>query len=212
MNKNLTEMIFVVDRSGSMHYMSEEASQGINKLIEEQTKEDGECRVTLVQFDTAYEFVENGTDIKSVKPYNLIAGGMTALNDAVGRTIDEVGLRLSKTEEKDRPGLVLFCIVTDGIENASREYSAEQVYEKITHQQKVYNWQFTYLGANQDSFKAAKNMGINTIGTSNYSNIKAAYEGTSGKFSRMRNKSKSHSLSPEDNSYTEAEVRAMVNP
>lgn len=203
-------MIFVVDRSASMHNMAEEASQGINKLIEEQRQHDGDCSVTLVQFDTNYDFVENGTKIENVKEYNLVPGGMTALNDAVGRTIDEVGKRLANTPEQDRPGLVLFCIVTDGHENASKEYKANQVFDMITHQQEKYNWQFTYLGANQDSFKAAKNMGINLIGTSNYNSISGAYAATSGKFGRMRQLVATKGrVDSEDNSFTDEEITSM---
>jgi uncharacterized protein YegL len=173
MKKNLTDITVVLDRSGSMQAIKLEAENGLNHFITEQKELPGYANFTLVKFDTEYEFEYNGVNIQEVKKCNLIPRGMTALLDAVGRAINETGDRLNKMEEDSRPGLVVFVIVTDGEENASREFTKLQIKEMITKQQSVYNWQFTFLGANQDAFAEAAGMGISAISTMTYSPDKA---------------------------------------
>ena len=161
MRKDLTDITLVVDRSGSMQICKSDAEGGINSFIEEQKKADGDADLTLVQFDTEYDFIHRGTPIQDIPKYNLIPRGMTALLDAVGRGINEVGERLDKIPEDDKPGCVIFVIVTDGHENSSKEFKVDKIREMIEHQQSKYNWKFTFLGADAASFVEATNMGIN---------------------------------------------------
>ena len=127
MRKDLTDVTLVLDRSGSMEACRAEAEDGVSRFIEDQRKEAGECRLTLVQFDTEYEFVHRSVPIENVPPYELVPRGYTALLDAVGRAITEKGAELTAMREADRPGLVVFCIVTDGHENSSSEFNLEQI-------------------------------------------------------------------------------------
>ena len=146
MRSDLTDITLVVDRSGSMEKIREDAEGGVNTFIQEQAKHPGEALLTLVQFDTEYEFVHRGMPIKQVPPYTLVPRGNTALLDAVGRAINETGERLAKMAEEDRPGLVVFVITTDGLENSSKEFSKAQIKELIERQQSAYKWQFIFLG------------------------------------------------------------------
>jgi len=119
MNNNLTDITLVVDRSGSMEAIRADAEGGVNTFLTDQAAQPGEALVTLVQFDTHYEFVHRGVPVKQVPRYQLVPRGGTALLDAVGRAINETGERLSKMAEADRPGLVVFVVMTDGEENSS---------------------------------------------------------------------------------------------
>lgn len=208
MRKDLTEIVLVVDRSGSMNAIRGDAEGGVNHLIEEQKKLDGDAVLTLVQFDSEYEFVHVRKDINKVGKYELVPRNMTALLDAVGRTINTVGEKLSKLPEEERPGLVLFAIVTDGKENDSKEFTREQVKSMIDHQKNEYNWQFTFLAQGDENFVEARELGIDADGASfSGQNVRQAYEATSGKFGRMRNAAvKGQKV---DNSYTKEELRSM---
>ena len=188
MRSDLTDITLVVDRSGSMSTVQDDAEGGINAFITEQAKEPGEALLTLVQFDTDYEFVHKGVPIGNVPRYKLVPRGMTALLDAVGRAVNETGERLAAMDEADRPGLVIFVVMTDGLENSSQEFTKVQIKEMIERQQSVYNWHFTFLGANQDAFAEAGAMGIAARGAANYKaeNVAAAYHATMSKVARMR--------------------------
>ena len=144
--------------------------------------------MTLVQFDTEYEFLHRGVPVQQVPPYRLVPRGMTALLDAVGRAINETGERLAKMDETDRPGLVVFVVMTDGEENSSKEFSKDQVKQMITHQQEKYGWHFTFLGANQDAFAEAGALGIHAAGVAHDvpEKVGTAYGMTGRKVSRMR--------------------------
>ncbi|QDT39848.1 vWA domain-containing protein [Stratiformator vulcanicus] len=193
MKQDLTDITLVVDRSGSMQQVHSDAEGGVNSFISEQALEEGDAVLTLVQFDTEYEFVHRGVPIGDVPKYELVPRGMTALLDAVGRAINETGERLSRMSEQDRPGLVIFVIMTDGHENSSREFDKGQLRNMIERQQKDYNWQFTFLGANQDAFAEAGGMGMHASGAANFAQDKvaAAYAMTSAKVSRMRRQRRS---------------------
>ena len=119
MRTDLTDITMVIDRSGSMQSIQSDAQGGINSFIQQQKQEPGETLLTLVQFNTDYEFVHSGVAVKHVPEFHLKPTGSTALLDAVGRTINEAGTRLAATDEFQRPGLVVFVIVTDGQENSS---------------------------------------------------------------------------------------------
>jgi len=151
MNLNLTELVLVVDRSGSMSSLAIEATNGIKRFLKEQSAQPGESRVTLVQFDDIVETVFDAVKPEGVN-YQIEPRGCTALNDAVGKTINLIGSRLANVPEDQRPGLVIFCIITDGMENASKEFSAAKVKEMIEHQRNVYQWQFTFLAAGEACF------------------------------------------------------------
>jgi hypothetical protein len=191
MNSNLTEIVAVLDRSGSMISCKAEAENGLNHFVDSQKQQPGDALFTLVQFDTEYEFVCQGRPIKECEKFELIPRGMTALLDAVGRAINETGSRLSAIDESHRPGLVVFVIVTDGGENSSHEFTRTQIKDLIERQQKDYNWQFTFLGANQDAFAEAASIGISKSAAANYStrNSEGAYAALSANVTRMRRSS-----------------------
>jgi hypothetical protein len=162
MNTNLTEIIFLLDRSGSMAGLESDTIGGFNGFIEKQREMEGDTLVTAVLFDDQYEILWNGVEAEKAKltKKNYYVRGMTALLDAVGKTILDVGYRLAKTNEEDRPGKVIFVITTDGMENASQEFTYEKVKELIKHQQEKYNWEFIFLGANIDASEEADSLGI----------------------------------------------------
>ena len=163
MRENSTEMVFVLDRSGSMSGLAADTIGGFNELIEKQKKIEGRAYVTTVLFDHEYEVLHDHVALGEVAPLTdkeYFARGSTALLDAVGRTIDSVGARLAAAPEEERPEHVVFVITTDGRENSSREYTAKQVREMVEHQQQKYSWQFVFLGANMDAVSEARNLGI----------------------------------------------------
>ena len=139
MKSDLTDITLVVDRSGSMEQIRQDAEGGVNSFIAQQAKEPGEALLTLVQFDTEYDFIRKGVPISQVPKYELIPRGRTALLDAVGRAINETGERLAKMDEQERPGLVVFVVMTDGLENSSVEFSKAKIKEMVEHQQDKYS-------------------------------------------------------------------------
>jgi len=188
MKSKITDITMVVDRSGSMQQRRKDAEGGVNAFIQAQVEEPGEALLSLIQFDTEYEIIHRGVPIDEVPEYRLEPRGMTALLDAVGRAINETGIRLSGMKKADRPGLVIFVITTDGLENSSTEFTRTQIKEMIEHQQSKYGWHFTFLGANQDAFAEAGAMGMRASAVANYSmgKVGEAYQMTSNKISRMR--------------------------
>lgn len=163
MKKDLTEIICVIDKSGSMDSLKSDAIGGFNSFLESQKKLPGSATLTAVLFDTSYEFLSKGIDIQqapALSEENYVPGGMTALIDALGRTIDDVGKRLADTDESDRPEKIIVVIITDGEENSSTEYNHKQVMDKITHQRDKYSWEFIFLAAGQDAIEAAASIGI----------------------------------------------------
>ena len=163
MRKDLTEIIFILDRSGSMSGLEKDTIGGYNSFLEKQKDVKGEANVTTILFDTEYEVLHNGVDLKKIKPITAkeyyVRGG-TALLDAIGKSITDLGLRLKNTPEDKKPAKVIFVITTDGEENSSREYDQVKINEMITHQQKKYSWEFIFMGANMDAVKVATGMGM----------------------------------------------------
>lgn len=170
MNMNLTEIIFLLDRSGSMGGLENDTIGGFNSFIDKQIQLEGETIVTAVLFDDKYEILWNGVKADQVRltAQEYFVRGYTALLDAVGKTILDVGDRLARTREEERPGKVFFVIMTDGLENASREFTYIKVKELIRHQQEKYGWEFIFLGANIDVAKEARNIGIRPQNAHNY--------------------------------------------
>lgn len=163
MKQGLTEIICVIDKSGSMDSIKSDAIGAFNSFLKAQKELPGEAKLTLTLFDTDYQIRLNGVDIQSVPdltPQTFMCGGCTALLDAAGRTIDKVGERLDKTPESERPEKVIMVILTDGQENSSKEYTHEKLMAKINHQRDVYHWEFIFLAANQDAIQAGQSIGI----------------------------------------------------
>jgi len=161
--KNETLVSVVLDRSGSMSSIRTDMEGGFNTFISEQRKvKTDEVLVNLYQFDDRYDVEYENRPLALVPNLNLVPRGWTALYDALGKTINNVGERLSKLPENKRPARVLILVITDGGENSSKEFRREQIAEMIKLQQEKYNWQFVFLGANQDSFLVARSLNINT--------------------------------------------------
>ncbi|MCM3587405.1 VWA domain-containing protein [Mesobacillus maritimus] len=162
MKANKTEIVFLLDRSGSMAGLEKDTIGGFNSFLKRQYQYEGETIVTTVLFDDEYEILWNGEDANGMilTEQEYYVRGCTALLDAVGKTILDVGARLSKQAEDERPEKVLFVITTDGMENASREFSYQKVKEMIHHQQETYNWEFIFMGANIDAAAEASQLGI----------------------------------------------------
>lgn len=209
MRNDLTDVTMVVDRSGSMGAIRTDAEGGINSFVEQQQQEPGEALLTLVQFNTTYEFVLSGTPIKQVPAYKLQPSGSTALLDAVGRAINETGARLAAMDETQRPRLVVFVIVTDGHENASREFNRTQIRQMIEQQQSVYKWQFTFLAANQDAFAEGASLGIAADGIAQFAagKVHGTYDVAAKKLSRMRKAASAGETI--DNKFTDEERQAL---
>lgn len=163
MNTKLTEMAYVLDRSGSMAPMQEAAVAAFNGFLKEQLEAPGEARLTLVLFDDEYLLPVDAKPLEEVKP--MVAAdfqprGSTALLDAIGITIDRLGQRLAAMPKDQRPGQVVVAVFTDGQENASRKYTLDQIHSMIRHQRDVYSWEFLFLAAGQDAMATAAAMGI----------------------------------------------------
>lgn len=163
MKKGLTEIIYVLDRSGSMRHLTGDTIGAYNSYLDEQKKADGKTIITTVLFDDKYELLFNGAQLDDayLDHEKYYVRGMTALYDAVGKTILDVGHRLSKTPESERPEKVIFIITTDGYENASKEFTQKKVKDMIEHQTEKYNWDFLFFGANIDTAEVADTIGVN---------------------------------------------------
>lgn len=172
MKKGLTKIVFVIDRSGSMQTVATDMIGGFNRFIKTQKENKvGECIVTLNQFDDIFENVYKNVLVENVEELTdktYVPRNMTALYDAVGRTIDEVGAELAALPEEERPEKVLVVILTDGLENASNTFKRKDVQEKIKLQTETYKWEFIYIGANQDSWAVGESLGIAGANTINY--------------------------------------------
>jgi uncharacterized protein YegL len=188
MDKNYTHVVVVLDRSGSMNNCASDMEGGLRTLVAKQAGEPGKCTISLYRFDNVTDKVLDFADVKNVKPESLKLEprGGTALYDALGLAIDETGLELAKLPESLRPGIVTFIVITDGGENASREYNSEQVKQKTNHQINTYNWDFVYLGANQDAFAIGHSIGIAKGYNFDVGKTNVVFDSYSSKLSNVR--------------------------
>ena len=187
-NTNLTHLYFLLDRSGSMQSIKEDTEGGFNAFIEEQRRQPGECRVTLAQFDTEYEQVYADRAIADVPALRLQPRGTTALLDSIGRLVTTAGERLTGLPEAERPGSVIVGIMTDGLENASREYTHAAVKALIERQTRDHGWHFLYMGADQDAIEVGASIGVDAAHAVTYSraSVHAVMGATSANVSRYR--------------------------
>lgn len=171
MRKDYTHISFVLDRSGSMEAQTIATIDAVNEFVNGQKLVPGNATYTLVLFDDYYEILHDFVNLKDVAKLttnNYFTRGRTALHDAICQTINQVGDKLAQMKEEDRPDKVLFAIMTDGLENASRLFNRNKTAEMIKHQSEVYNWDFVFMGANQDSYATAQTLNIPTGNTTNY--------------------------------------------
>ena len=163
MRKNLTEIVFILDRSGSMAGLESDTVGGFNAMIEKQKRESGEALISTVLFDNFSEVIHDRVDVQKVSPMTdreYYVRGCTALLDAIGGAIHHIGNIHNYAREEDVPEHTMFVITTDGMENASRMYSSDKVKSMIERQKSKYGWEFLFLGANIDAVETAKHFGI----------------------------------------------------
>ncbi len=171
MKKGKTELVFILDRSGSMSGLETDTIGGFNAMLKQQKEVDGECFITTVLFDHEVMLLHDRIDIQAVSPMTAkqyFVRGSTALLDAAGSTINKIISVQRNTAEEHQAEKVLFVIITDGEENSSREYSLEKVRQMIEHQKEHYNWEFIFLGANIDAVSAAAGLGIHSDRSQNF--------------------------------------------
>ena len=185
MKKGLTELVFIIDRSGSMSGLERDTIGGFNAMLKEQQAFEGEAVVTTVLFDDKYELLHDRIDIRAIVPLtdkDYTVRGTTALLDAVGRTVHKIRAAQKHTAEDYRAEKVLVIIITDGQENASREYSADRIKTLIERQKHKYGWEFVFFGANMDAVIEADKLGI---GAERVQNWCANAQGTSTVYMAM---------------------------
>lgn len=194
MRKNLTEIVFILDRSGSMSGLEADTIGGFNSIIEKQKKAEGEALVSTVLFDNVSEVIHdrvNSRDIQPMTDRDYTVRGCTALLDAIGGAIHHIGNIHKYARAEDVPEHTLFIITTDGMENASRFYSSDRVKQMIEWQKAKYDWEFLFLGANIDAVETARHFGIGADRAVNYHSDSAGtqlnYEVLSEAITTVRN-------------------------
>ncbi len=214
MKKNLTYIIFVVDRSGSMGSIKKDMIGGFNAFIAEQKKIAGDCKVFFYQFDTEYDAVYEGIDLNKVKDLDektYVPRGGTALYPSFGKTIEDIGKRLAGLDEEDRPERILFVTITDGEHNSSicringdnidwnkfHQFTDVEVKNMVEHQSSVYKWDFAYIGANQDAWAVGSSMGV-----ANNLNYIASAAGTKAMFDSLNESTTKYRSSTTKKSFT----------
>ncbi len=212
MNPNLTEIAYILDRSGSMQCMQEPAVAAFNDFIKIQLDVPGDARLTLVQFDDAYEVPIAATPIQEVPQLTAATytpRGRTALLDAIGRTVIETDRRITALPEAEKPGKVILTIFTDGQENASREYTATHISDLIRLYRDTKGWEFLFLAANQDAIANAAAMNMDTHSSANVKYSLAGVKSTGSAMSRKVRASRMKSSGTMDAQALEDDAKSM---
>ena len=171
MKKNLTEMVFILDKSGSMAGLEADTIGGFNSMIQRQKQADGEALVSTVLFSNSSTVIHDRVDLRKIEPLTdrqYYVGGGTALIDAIGGAIHHIAMVHKYAREEDRPERTIFVITTDGMENASRRYSSDEVKAMVQKEKEKYGWEFLFLGANIDAVETAAHFGIEESRAVNY--------------------------------------------
>lgn len=210
-NADLTHLYFLLDRSGSMQSIREDTIGGFDAFIAEQRSHAGDCRVTLAEFDDRYDVVYSDLPIDQVPGLQLQPRGTTALLDAIGRLVTDAGTHLASLPESERPGTVVVGIMTDGHENASKEWTHPAVRALIRQQTETYAWEFLYMGADQDAIEVGTSLGVPAARSMAYSrgSSVAAMASTSAVVGRVR-AARAAGRSTEDVGYSDAEREAST--
>lgn len=194
MRKNLTELVFILDKSGSMHGLEGDTIGGFNSMIDKQKKVDGECLVSCVMFDNNSEVVFDRVNLSDIRPMtdsDYVPGGCTALIDALGGAIKHIGNIHKYIREEDVPEHTIFVIITDGMENASHKYTSGKVKKMVKTMEKEKGWEFLYLAANIDAVKTGSSIGIKEDRSINYKASSMGtvhlYDAVGGALRSMRN-------------------------
>ncbi|MFB8229894.1 hypothetical protein [Cellulosimicrobium sp. NPDC055967] len=187
-DQTLTHLAMLLDRSGSMQSIKQATEQGFDLFLTEQRDAPGRCTVTLAQFDNEYEEVYTDLDVREVPPLDLHPRGMTALLDSIGRLVQTTALRIAQLPEEQRPGAVIVGIMTDGLENDSKEYTHAAIKALVTEREEQFGWTFLYMGANQDAIEVGASLGVKRERSLTYdtANVDQAYAATSRSMAAMR--------------------------
>ena len=210
---DLTHLYVLLDRSGSMQSIKQDIVGGFDAFVAEQRRAGGECRMTLARFDNEYEQVFADRPIDEVGALELEPRGSTALLDSMGRLVVDAGARLAALPEHERPGTVVVAVMTDGYENASREWSHQAIKALVDQQTETYGWQFLYMGADQDAIEVGASIGVPKEHAMTYSRgrVNAMMTATSANIGRYRT-ARAAGLSPEEAgeamTYTDAQRSA----
>ena len=193
MKNGITELVFILDRSGSMQGLEKDTIGGFNSLIKKQKKIKGKCYVSTVLFDNVCEVLHDRVKLEDVKPMtekDYEVRGCTALIDAIGGAIKHIGNIHKYARPSDVPENTMFVITTDGMENASHKYSSDEVKRMLSHQKEKYGWEFLFIGANIDAVETAANFGIDESRAVNYhadkKGTKVLYDNVACTVTKMR--------------------------
>lgn len=193
MKNNITELVFILDRSGSMSGLESDTIGGFNSMIENQKKQDGKAYVSTILFDNVSEVIHDRVSLEKVQPMtenDYYVRGCTALLDAIGGAIHHIGNIHKYARKEDVPERTMFVITTDGMENASRNYDLKTVKKMIERQQEKYGWEFLFIGANIDAVQTASSFGIPKSRAVNYNpdgeGTRIVYESVSSAVSQCR--------------------------
>lgn len=217
MKPDYTDITIVLDRSGSMASVASDTIGGFNRFLADQQQVPGEATITLNQFDSHYERILDAVPIRDAKPLTratFVPRGMTALLDAIGKSIDDTGRRLEAKPEHERPSKVICVIITDGQENSSRSFKVHKIADMIAEQRDKYAWEFVFLGANQDAIASAATIGIRPANAMTYAHnsrgVGATYDSLSKNVTGVRCRMKADMSFDDDD--RKAQVQAQHDP